>query len=117
MLFAADSWLGDDDDPRELHTDMAERLFSASASTGRGQSGTQRVTSQPERVTSGTDRVSSGTERVYSGRESPTKRANARSSAEMRARMSASTTDSHDFAFQRPPPAPTKQPVQDDFFD
>ena len=63
-------------------------------------------------------------DRIYSGRESPTKKFNPRSSAEVRARCSAfstSTTDSFDYAFQRPPPVAVKEATdldkRDDFFD
>ena len=63
------------------------------------------------------ERLYSGTERLYSGRESPTKKCNPRGSAELRARMSASTTDSFDTAFQRPPPVAAVDKNTDDFFD
>ncbi|CAH1792289.1 unnamed protein product [Owenia fusiformis] len=64
------------------------------------------------------DRLDSGTERIYSGRESPHKKLNPRSSAEMRARGSASTVDSFDNAFMRPgSPVKITKGTNDDFFD
>jgi hypothetical protein len=53
-------------------------------------------------------------DRIYSGRESPHKQAG-RPVQEYRG-FSASTSDSHDFAFQRAPQAPAIS-NNDDFFD
>ncbi len=66
-------------------------------------------------------RVNSGSERIYSGRESPVKQYTPRTTLEMNARMSAGTTDSFDYAFQREPSATitnTNDALNnEDFFD
>lgn len=88
VFLAADSWLGDNDQP--LDPDMGERLYSG---------------------------TSTGTDRIYSGRGSPTKQFKQRPPGELQDRLSASTTDSFNYAFQRAPSGKVNPELVDDFFD
>ena len=67
-----------------------------------------------DRTETPTDRMMSAGDRIYSGRESPHKVAG-RPVQEFRG-FSASTSDSHDFAFQRQQPQKPSE-NDDDFFD
>ena len=87
-----DSWLGDDNRTMsDFHSETGDRLYS-------------------------------GRESIYSGRQSPVKAYNPKTYEERLARASAfssSTTDSFDYAFQRPgnSSSATSRGTRDDFFD